>query len=367
MKALVTGGAGFIGSHIVDGLLERGYDVRIFDNLELPTHAAGRPAHLRPRAEFMLGDMRDKDAVRKALQGVDVVLHQAATGGFTARLADYFAVNSLGTANMLEIIRDENLPVQKIVVASSIAVYGEGRYSCATHGEVSPHTRSLDQMSRREWETKCVDCGAEISPLLTNEETAVEPSTAYGVSKYDQERLVLMLGQQTGIPVVALRYFVTYGPRQSPHNAYTGVCSIFSTRIMNNLPIIIYEDGKQTRDFIFVQDVARANLFVLENARADYQVFNVGTGQATTITALAELLQECLEKTGTVEYPGRFRPGEVRHMVAEVSKLAQLGFQSEVTLREGLKQYVSWLGTQGPILERFANAERQLEDVGEAN
>jgi len=364
MRALVTGGAGFIGSHIVDILLERGYQVRVFDNLELPTHAAGLPAYLSPDAEFFLGDMRDRDAVRRALNDVDVVLHEAATGGFTPRIADYMAANSLGTAQMLEIIRDDKLPVRKIVVASSIAVYGEGKYRCSQHGEVFPPLRTIEQMERREWEVKCIRCGAALAPMLTDEDTPVDPATAYGISKYDQERLVITFGRQTGIPTVALRYFVTYGPRQSVHNPYTGVCSIFSSRIMNDLPIIIYEDGNQTRDFVFVRDVARANLFVLEDARADFGVFNVGTGQTTSIRQLADLLQETLGKRGQVEWPNRFRPGEVRHMAADVSRLAELGFRTECSMREGLNQYVQWLSVQGPIPEYFADAERKLKDAG---
>ncbi len=264
MRALVTGGAGFIGSHIVDLLLSRGYDVRVFDNLELPTHALGVPAYLSPEAEFIQGDMRDPDALAAALHGVDVILHQAATGGFTAHFANYIACNSLGTALMLEVIRDGNLPVKKIVVASSIAVYGEGKYRCAEHGVTFPTPRPIEQLERCEWEVRCPECDEELSPLLTDEHTPVEPATAYAISKYDEERLALVFGRQTGIPTVALRYFVTFGARQSVHNPYTGVCSIFSTRLLNGLPIIIYEDGHQTRDFIYVTDVARANLFVLE-------------------------------------------------------------------------------------------------------
>lgn len=364
MKALVTGGAGFIGSHIVDLLLQRGYGVRVFDSLELPTHAAGVPRYLPREAEFIQGDMRDRDAVAKALRGVDVVLHNAATGGFTPHLANYIACNSFGTAQMLEIIRDERLPIQKIVVASSIAVYGEGKYRCPEHGVIFPSLRPVEQLERREWEVKCPQCGAELSPLLTDEETPVEPATAYAISKYDQERLTLMFGRQTGIPTVALRYFVTYGLHQSVHNPYTGVCSIFSTRILNNLPIIIYEDGCQTRDFVFVRDIARANIFVLEEPRANGRVFNVGTGQPTTIRQLAQLLQECWGREARVEFPNRFRPGEVRHMVADVSRLAKLGFRAQCSLREGLQQYVAWLSEQGPIPEYFSNAERELQAAG---
>jgi dTDP-L-rhamnose 4-epimerase len=364
MRALVTGGAGFIGSHIVDLLLQRGYEVRVFDNLELPTHAAGRPAYLPAGIDFRQGDMRDAGAVARALEGVDVVLHQAATGGFTPHLAHYIACNSLGTAQMLEIIRDRNLPVKKLVVASSIAVYGEGRYRCAEHGLCSPPLRPVGRLERGEWEVPCPRCGAPLTPVPTDEATPVEPATAYGISKYDQERLVLTFGRQTGIPVVALRYFVTFGPRQSVHNPYTGVCSIFSTRLLNGLPLIIYEDGRQTRDFVFVTDVARANLFVLEEVRADFGVFNVGTGRPTSIRELGEALQELLARQGQVEFPNRFRPGEVRHIAADVSRLERLGFRAQHSLREGLRQYVAWVQEQGPLPESFGKAEQQLRAAG---
>jgi dTDP-L-rhamnose 4-epimerase len=364
MKALVTGGAGFIGSYIVNLLLERGYEVRVFDSLELPTHAAGFPLYLAKEAEFVQGDMRDRDALAKALRGIDVLIHDAATGGFTPHLSHYISCNSLGTAQMLEIIRDSKLPVQKIVVASSIAVYGEGKYRCPEHGVVYPTMRPMAQMERREWEVQCMHCGQPLAPLPTDEDTPVEPSTAYGISKYDQERLVLTFGRQTGIPTVALRYFVTYGPRQSVHNPYTGVCSIFSTRILNDLPIIIYEDGYQMRDFVFVRDVARANLFVLETPRANFGVFNVGTGRATHIRRLAELLQKLLGRQGQVEYPNRFRPGEVRHIVADVSRLTRLGFCAETPLEEGLTQYIEWVSAQGPLQEHFSHAEKQLQAAG---
>ncbi len=364
MRVLVTGGAGFIGSHTVDLLLERGHAVRVFDNLELPTHASGKPSYLAREAEFVLGDMRNRNDLQKALQGIDAIIHLAATGGFTSRIADYIASNSLGTAQMLEIIRDLKLPVQKIVVASSIAVYGEGKYRCAQHREVFPNLRPIQQLERRQWEVKCASCSGILAPLLTEEETPVHPATPYGISKYDQERLALIFGEQTGIPTVALRYFVTYGPRQSVHNPYTGVCSIFSSRIMNRLPIIIYEDGKQTRDFVFVTDVAHANVFVLEEPRADFGVFNVGTGERTSIRTLADLLAKCLGKELQVKYPGSFRPGEVRHIVADVSKLAELGFRAECPLSEGLKAYVAWLGEQGPLPEYFGAAEKELKDSG---
>ncbi len=364
MKVLVTGGAGLIGSHTADLLLERGHEVRIFDSLELPTHAAGKPKYLPREAEFIHADMRDSDAVAKALRGMDAVIHLAATGGFTPRIAEYLDANTLGTARMLETIRDRKLPIRKVITASSIAVYGEGKYQCAEHGVAYPGLRGLDRLEKGEWEVPCPRCGRPLSPLLTDESTPVDPATPYALSKYDQERLTLMFGRATDVPAVALRYFVTFGPRQSLHNPYTGVCTIFSSRIANRLPIVIYEDGRQSRDFIFVKDVARANVFVLEEPRADGRVFNVGTGRATTVLQLADTLQSCLGSKGEVQVPSRYRPDDVRHMVADVSRLAELGFRAETSLADGLRQYAAWLAEQGPLPEYFARAEKELQAAG---
>ena len=361
MRALVTGGAGFIGSHVVDHLIGRGYEVRIYDSLELPTHRDGVPGYVNPAAELIVGDMRDRDRLRDALRGVDVVLHQAATGGFTPRIAEYVTANSYGTAQLLEIVRDDDLPLRKIVVASSIAVYGEGKYACPTHGVVFPHLRPVEQLARGAWDVRCPTCDEVLSSLPTDEETPVDPSTPYAISKYDQERLVLTFGRETGLPTVALRYFVTYGPRQSVHNPYTGVCTIFSSRIVNNLPIIIYEDGRQQRDFVFVDDVARANIFALEEPRAAGRPFNVGTGVFTTIRELAAALQRVLGREALMEVPNRYRPGEVRHIGADVGRLADLGFRAQVSLGDGLRRYIEWLG---PVPEYFSQAETLLREHG---
>lgn len=364
MRVLVTGGAGLIGSHTVDALLARGHAVRILDSLELPTHTAGKPTYLAPEAEFIQADVRDRAAVRSALQGIDAVVHLAATGGFTPRLAEYMAVNSVGTAQLLELIRDERLPVQKIVVASSIAVYGESQYRCAGHGVFKAGLRPVERLARGQWEMPCPVCQAAAQPLPTSESTPVDPATAYAISKYDQERMVLVFGRDTGIPTVALRYFVTYGPRQSLHNPYTGVCTIFASRVANGLPMVIYEDGLQSRDFIFVKDVARANVFVLEQASANHQVFNVGTGQSTSMLALAETLKRCLGGAAVMEKPGKFRPADVRHMVADTSRLQRLGYRAETSLEDGLRQYVAWLREQGPLPEYFSRAQAELQAAG---
>ena len=366
MKILVTGGAGFIGSAIVDQQLAAGHQVRIIDCLEEPTHPGGRPPkHLPAAAEFIRGDVGDSRLIGPALDGADVLIHDAATGGFTPHLARYLERNGLGTARLLEtILQTPGARLRQIIVASSIAVYGEGKYRCPTHGIIAPALRLPEQLARRVWEVQCPQGDGALTPLPTDETTRACPETAYGISKYDQERLCLLFGRHHGIPVTALRYFVTYGPRQSPTNPYTGVCSIFATRLLNQQPPILYEDGQQSRDFIFVDDVARANLLVLNNPKSYGRVFNVGTGRATTIRALAQAVAAALGVRGEPQLNGEFRMGEERHMVADVAQLSQLGFSPRVALEDGLRHYVEWVKRQGALQDLFGAAESQLKAAG---
>jgi dTDP-L-rhamnose 4-epimerase len=365
MKVLVTGGAGFIGSHLVDKLLQRGYDVKILDNLEKPTHLKGMPPWIPKEAEFILGDMRNREDIDKALEGVKIIFHQAATGGFREKIAEYVHANSLGTALMLELVKEKHKSVEKIVVASSQAIYGEGKYICKTCKKViNPSPRPVGQLLRKEWECLCRKCKERLSPLPTDEDSHVGGELVYSITKYSQERLVMSFGRTYGIPTVALRYFVTYGPRQSIFNPYTGVCSIFSTRILNNMPPIIYEDGLQTRDFVYVEDVVRANILVAESEKADHQVFNVGTGNPISIIELARLLIKNYGYDLEPQVKGEFRIGDVRHLFADISRIKKLGFNPHFSLEEGLKRYFAWISEQGDIKEYFSEAENLLKKYG---
>lgn len=359
MKALVTGGAGLIGSHIVDLLIHKGHQVRILDNLAKPTHLQGKPAWLNPQAEFIQGDVRSREDLDRALEGVDWVFHQAADGGFTNAISHYFTNNSLPTAVLYELIRDKH-PVKKVVTASSQAVYGEGKYTCPTHGPCYPLPRRVEQLSERIWELRCPQCGQAMAGIPIDE-SHVNPLLPYAMSKYMNEILAINLGKLYNIPTVALRYSLTYGPRQSLFNPYTGVCSIFSTRILNNKPPVIYEDGCQTRDFIFVEDVARANVLVAENEAANYQSFNVGTGVATTVLDFVATLARVYGRAVTPELRADFRPGDFRHLVADASRLRALGWEPQVPLAEGLQRYAAWIQTYGSIEEYFSAAEQSLK------
>src|SRR3989440_12244033 len=274
-RALVTGGAGLIGSHLTDLLVGEGWKVRVLDNLEPNTHKRGKPAWINQHAQFMEGDLRDRDTIGTALDKIDIVFHQAAYGGYMPQIAKYVHVNSFGTAQMLEVIREKKLPIRKIVVASSQAVYSEGAGICPKHDLVFPSVRPIEQLSKGDWEVHCPICGAITRSAPTPENAPIGGETVYGLTKVDQERLVLLWGKQVGIPTVALRYACTYGPRQSIFNPYTGVIAIFCTRLLNNLSPVLYEEGEQTRDFSFVEDIARANLLAAKTDALDGLPVNV--------------------------------------------------------------------------------------------
>ena len=358
--ALVTGGAGLIGSHIVDAARAKGWDVRVLDSLERQTHRNGKPEWVPSDVEFVQGDVRNRRDWERALDGVDIVFHEAAYGGYMPEIAKFMHVNSYGTALMLETIRNKALPVQKVVVASSQAVYNEGAYACPEHGHFYGETRPIAQLQVSDYEMHCPVCGQESTPVPTDEAAPMGGENVYAISKADQERLVISFGRASGLPVVALRYSCTYGPRQSLFNPYTGVIAIFCTRLLNDLAPVIYEDGRQSRDLIFVEDIARANLLVATDDRANGKIMNVGTGNAAAIGDLARLLAEKLGKEIEPHLPGEFRPGEMRALISDIGRIQELGFAPRVDLPAGIDRYLAWIGEQGDIGEYFSAAERRL-------
>jgi dTDP-L-rhamnose 4-epimerase len=359
-RALVTGGAGLIGSHLADLLSREGWAVRILDNLEPQTHRAGKPTWLPASAEFIEADIRDRAAVRAALAGIDVVFHQAAYGGYMPEISKYVAVNSFGTAQLLEIIRDDSLPVRKVIVASSQAVYSEGAAHCPRHGLVFPTARPVAQLRAGDFAVHCPACGALTTPAPTPEAAPIGGETVYAITKADQERLVLTWGRQTGIPTVALRYSCTYGPRQSIFNPYTGVIAIFTTRLLNGQPPVLYEDGAQTRDFCFVEDIARANLLAALNDTCDGLPVNIGSGRATTIRDVATTLASALNVPLAPVARGEFRPGEMRQLTSDITRAAALGYAPQVDLTTGIGRYLDWIHGQGLVRDYFATAEPVL-------
>src|SRR5213594_1075159 len=363
-RALVTGGAGLIGSHIADLLVREGWKVRGLDNLEPQTQRRGKPAWISNQVEFVHGDLCDRDTIIVALDKIDVVFHQAAYGGYMPEITKFVHVNSLGTAQILEVIREKNLPVKKVVVASSQAVYSEGAGDCPEHGLVFPMLRPVEQLRNGDWQVHCPVCGETTTSVPTPENAPVGGETVYGLTKVDQERLVLLWGKQLGIPTVALRYSCTYGPRQSIFNPYTGVIAIFCTRLLNNLPPVVYEDGQQTRDFSFVEDIARANLLAAETGELDGLAVNIGSGHGVPIREIAEQLSDILKINIAPEINGEFRPGEMRHLTSDTRLARSAGYEPTVDLSDGIARYIDWIRAQSDIRDYFSEASEILKNKG---
>ena len=364
MNILVTGGAGFVGSHLVDELVKK-HEVVIYDNLEPQVHN-GVPDYLNSSAEFIKEDIRDRDKLKKAIVDSEIIFHEAAmvgVGQSMYQIERYMDVNTMGTAKLLDILANEEHDVKKLVVASSMSIYGEGKYECPECGIVHPYPRRNEQLKHREWEMKCPSCGKVAMPLPTDEKKPLQPTSIYAISKKDQEEMCLTIGQAYGIPVVALRYFNIYGPRQALSNPYTGVCAIFSSRIKNNNPPIIFEDGLQTRDLISVHDIVRANILVMENSRADYEMFNVGTGKCISILDIANTLSELYGKDFKPEIVNKYRSGDIRHCYADISKLKKLGFEPSISFESGMSELVNWGETQ--VAEDYSEiAVAELKERG---
>jgi dTDP-L-rhamnose 4-epimerase len=342
MKALVTGGAGFIGSHIADALLARGYEVRVLDNLEPRVHPGGRPAYLNRAIELFVGDVRDRAAVERALAGVEVVFHEAAYQDYMPDYSKFFHSNVVSTALLFEIIREKRICVRKFILASSQSVYGEGQYRCADHGFLLPEPRCAEQLDRGDWNLRCPKCAGELAPVPLCEEHA-NPAGPYGVSKFAQEMAALRLGKLLDIPTVALRYSIVQGARQSFYNAYSGICRIFTRALRSNQAPLIFEDGKQLRDYVHISDVVAANLLVLDDPRSNGQAFNVGSGQATTVLDYGRVLTQRMNARISPVIPGTYRVGDVRHTVSSAVKIEALGWRATKGLNEIFDDYLAWL------------------------
>ncbi len=366
MKVLVTGGAGFIGSHTVDLLLARGHQVRILDALLPPVHRPGQaPDYVPLEAEFIHGDVRQRADWERALDGVEAVFHFAAYQDYLPDFSTFFHVNAAGTALLYEVAVANKLPLQKIVVASSQSVYGEGRYRCAADQSVRyPGQRPESQLKAKDWEPRCPDCGGALRPEPTPEDAAIQPHNSYAMSKYAQEMLALSLGRRYGLPTVAMRYSITQGARQSYRNAYSGAMRIFAMQALARQPLTVYEDGQQLRDFVYVGDVARANLLVFEDARADYQAFNVGGGRAVTVLEFAGIVAE---RAGTGARPhvtGEYRFGDTRHIVSDIGRLRALGWEPQGALAGNADEYLGWASRQPDFRNYADEARAYMRQVG---
>jgi dTDP-L-rhamnose 4-epimerase len=366
MRVLVTGGAGFIGSHTVDLLLEKGYQVRILDNLQPRVHPRGKPAWLPEEAEFSQGDVANRADLAAALQGVDYVVHLAAYQDYMPDFSTFIHTNAESSALIFELIVEaalagRPLPVRKIVFASSQAVSGEGLYRCVEHGLLTPPPRSIDQLRRGDWELHCPYCGQYMEPALIPE-TVIGPGTAYGISKYAIELLADRLGHRYGIPTACLRYTYVQGSRNSFYNAYSGIARIFALRLLHGLAPVCFEDGQQLRDYINVRDVARANVLVMEDDRADYGVFNVGGKRPVTVLEFARMMIAEFGSHLEPLLPGEFRLGDTRHTISDVSRLEAIGWQPAIPVEHNIHEYVEWMRRQQTSAEFLAEAERLMRE-----
>jgi dTDP-L-rhamnose 4-epimerase len=362
---LVTGGAGFIGSHLADELLAHGYAVRALDNLVEQVHARnGRPGYLGDEVELLVGDARDRDLLEDALEGVDAVVHLAArvgVGQSMYEIAEYCSANTSATGVLLETLLDH--PVQKLVVASSMSVYGEGLYADASGTPVVVPERTREQLRRGEWDPVGGD-GARLEPVPTPETKPPALSSVYALTKYDQERLCLIFGAAYDVPTVALRFFNVYGPRQALSNPYTGVLAIFASRLLNDRPPLVYEDGAQRRDFVSVKDVARACRLALERDGANGRVVNIGSGRSVSVNEIADKLAAHLGKEIEPELTGKARAGDIRHCFADVSLARELlGFEARVELADGMAELATWLEGQVAV-DHVDAAAHELAERG---
>ncbi len=389
-NALVTGGAGFIGSHTVDLLLEKGYRVRVLDSLQPRVHPKGKPSWVPAEAEFLQGDVSNPRDMRAALDGMDFVFHLAAYQDYLPDFSTFIHSNTESSALIFELAVSDRkrYPLRKIVFASSQSVCGEGRYLCpacsgrpdypdvhqqlaanggrpslAARGVHVPAPRLVEQLRRGDWEMHCPDCGTAMCPLLIDEST-VGPGTTYAISKYAIELLADRLGRRYDIPAVCMRYTYVQGPRNSFYNAYSGIARRFALRIMNDLPPVIYEDGGQLRDYVNVRDVARANVIALEDQRANYQVFNVGGGRAVTVRELAGMMLREFGSGLEPQIAGEFRLGDTRHTISDISKMRSLGWEPVTPVEQNIHEYVAWIKDQQGTMEYLENAERVMREQG---
>jgi dTDP-L-rhamnose 4-epimerase len=363
-KILITGGAGFIGSHTTDLLIKDGFKVRILDNFEAQVHGNEKPSYLNPEAELFTGDCTSKEDLLNALKNVDAVIHLAAVTGIGQSMYKpfhYLNTNTVGTSNLYQILIDNpdiRKNLKKIVIASSKTIYGEGTYSCRTHGTVYPDSRTVEQLKRKDWEVHCPICNEYVKPVGTTETKPPQILSVYALSKYDTEEMALMYSKIFEIPTIVFRWFSVYGPRQSLNNPYTGVCSIFINRVKNKNQPIIFEDGKQLRDYVYVEDIARLNLQVIKES-INTNIYNVGTGSPVSVLEVAETVIDILDIPVEPSVTENFRAGDNRHDFADISKVKKdLKFKPKHDFKDGIKKLIEWSESEKPV-DNFETAESE--------
>ncbi len=371
-NVLITGGAGFIGSNLALKLINQGYTVTVLDNLSEQIHGNPETSSLyqsiKDKVNFIQGDVRIKEDWYKALKNQNIVVHLAAetgTGQSMYEVQKYVDVNINGTALFLDYLVNEKHDVQKVIIASSRAIYGEGKYNCTDHGAVYPSERLEKDLSQSDFEPKCPICNQTVSILATDENSKIHPSSVYGITKQNQEQMVLNVCKSIGIPAVAYRYQNVYGPGQSLKNPYTGILSIFSTQIRNGNNINIFEDGEESRDFVFIEDVVDATILGIQKDEANYEVFNVGSGVATTVMQVATTLKDFYQAEISINVTGNFRLGDIRHNFADLGKIkTKLGFSAQFDFATGVKQFVDWVKSQEVMEDNYSKSIEEMKAKG---
>ena len=369
-NVLVTGGAGYNGSHLVDALVTRGYDVVVLDSLEPQVHRSGTwPSYANPKVRYVKGDVRDRSVFEPLVLASEAVVHFGAAvsiGQSMYQIDRYVDVNTRGTAVLLDILVNTKHKVEKVIVASSIGVYGEGAYQCAACGPVAPGIRGEAQMAAKDWEQRCPSCGASVVSIPTPENKALYRDNIYSMTKYHQEEMVLLIGKTYGIPAVAPRFFNVYGPRQSLSNPYAGVAAIWISRLMNGKAPIVFEDGGQLRDFVSIHDVVACLTLMLEKPGADYLPVNVGSGTTVTILEIAQMLQRLLGSRVEPEVTNAGRTFDIRHNTADITRARDtLGFEPKVSLEQGFAELIEWAKTTPDVaVDFFDKAMDELKAKG---
>mgnify|MGYP000587826808 FL=1 len=368
---LITGGAGFIGSRLCEKLFDQGNNVTVLDNLSEQIHGNGESFlfnKIKDKCTFIKGDVRDKNDWAHAIKNQEIIIHLAAetgTGQSMYEVEKYTNVNVIGTSHMLEILANSNHNVKKIIVASSRSIYGEGKYNCKTHGVQYPSKRKEEDMKKGEFNPKCSMCNSSLNVLPTDEQSKIHPSSIYGINKQQQEQMVMLMGESLSIPSVAFRYQNVYGPGQSLSNPYTGILSIFSTRILNGNDLDIYEDGEETRDFVYIEDAVDATILGIEKEEANGNIFNVGSGVSTRVLDVANTLKRLYNSEINITVNGEFRLGDIRHNFADLSKLKDiLGFTPKYNFERGITEFVNWVKTQEVMEDKYEKSIQQLKNKG---
>ncbi len=368
---LITGGAGFIGSRLCEKLYNKGYNITVLDNLSEQIHGTTESSlfkKIKGKCTFIKGDVRNKEDWKTSIKGQEIIVHFAAetgTGQSMYEIEKYNDVNIMGTAHLLEILANTKHSVKKMIIASSRAIYGEGKYNCKIHGDQYPLQRNEKDMEKGQFNPKCDICNSELNVVATDENSKIHPSSIYGINKQQQEQMVMLLGDLLGIPAVAFRYQNVFGPGQSLSNPYTGILSIFSTRILNGNNLDIYEDGLESRDFVYIDDVVDATILGIEKEQANGEVFNIGSGIATNVKEVAESLKKFYNSDITISISGKYRLGDIRHNYADLNKAKNLlCFTPKYNFQKGISEFVNWVKTQEVMEDKYEKSVQELKDKG---